>query len=385
MTNDIFIANDNIITSLGFTTEENFLKLKNAESGIKKHQNPSIFSEPFCASLVDSNILQNKFEQLVNRVDFTRLEKLFILSINDAMKNSHADLKDKKTLLILSTTKGNIDLLEPEKKDQFPAKRVYLAEMAKVIGQYFGAANTPLVLSNACISGALAIVIGARMIRSGQYENVVVSGGDIVSEFTLSGFQSLMAISSNPCKPYDAKRDGITLGEGCGTVILTSNIENLNGAEKIKVLGGVSSNDANHISGPSRTGEGLNIAIEKALQESKIDAKDVDYISAHGTATVYNDEMEAKAFTTMNLNDVPLNSLKGYWGHTLGAAGVIESIAAIHSMRENMLMPSLGFEEIGVTQPVNIIKKTESKTLNNCLKTASGFGGCNAAVVFSKN
>ncbi|PLX10405.1 MAG: beta-ketoacyl synthase, partial [Marinilabiliales bacterium] len=148
--------------------------------------------------------------------------------------------------------------------------------------------------------------------------------------------------------------------------------------------GGSNSNDANHISGPSRNGDGLYFAIRNAFEQAdKTDTK-IDYISAHGTATPYNDEMESKAINLAKLNHVPVNSLKGYWGHTLGAAGIIESIAGIHSIKQNCLIQSIGYSEHGVSEPLNIIQNFEEKEINNFLKTASGFGGSNAAVYFSE-
>ena len=184
-----------------------------------------------------------------------------------------------------------------------------------------------------------------------------------------------------PCRPFDAARDGINLGEGAGTVILTSNKAYSSG---VKAAGGSVSNDANHISGPSRTGEELYIAIRKALQASAITANKIGFISAHGTATLFNDEMEAKAISLAGMQDIPVNSLKGYYGHTLGAAGLIESIISMQSLKENLLIPTKGFENTGVSQPVNVCSSLYKSLAQHFLKTASGFGGCNAAMVFSK-
>jgi 3-oxoacyl-[acyl-carrier-protein] synthase-1 len=144
------------------------------------------------------------------------------------------------------------------------------------------------------------------------------------------------------------------------------------------------SNDANHISGPSRTGEELYQAIDQAMRSAGVETGAIDLISAHGTATIYNDEMEAKAITLAGLQDVPVNSLKGYYGHTLGAAGLIESVISLHSMKAGLIIPTLGFSEMGVTKPLNVCRQLEEKPIQHCLKTASGFGGCNAAVIFSK-
>ena len=152
----------------------------------------------------------------------------------------------------------------------------------------------------------------------------------------------------------------------------------------MEILGEASSNDANHISGPSRTGEGLYRSILSAFKEAKVGSRDIDYISAHGTATNFNDEMEAIALNRLGLDTVPLNSLKGYFGHTLGGSGLLETIVGMHSLYHNTLYASKGFTELGVSLPLNIITATTSKDLNCFLKTASGFGGCNTAAVFKK-
>ncbi len=378
----VFAAHGNIITSLGFTAAENFAAMEQSRSGIQKFSNSNFLPFPFFASLVDDGKLNDKCSDFRNSKNYTRLEKMFILSISDVVEKSGLDIKNANTLLIISTTKGNINLLEEENYGGFSEKRLLLSEMANEIAHYFGMKNLPLVLSNACISGVLAIITAQRLISSGQYENIIVSGGDLVSEFTLSGFNSFKALSDEPCKPYDAERKGITLGEGCGTLLLTSNEKLLNGNEKkIVVAGGSVSNDANHISGPSRTGEELALAVNNALKEANCE-NEIDFISAHGTATAFNDEMESKAFNFSGLQDVSLNSMKGFFGHTLGAAGVIESVVTLETMKQNVLLPSLGYKNLGVPMPLNIIKQRETKQINTSLKTASGFGGCNAAVVF---
>ena len=180
----------------------------------------------------------------------------------------------------------------------------------------------------------------------------------------------------------DADRNGINLGEAAATIILSSN-KKLS-RSRITIAGGSISNDANHISGPSLTGEELYQSIQNAIREARLSSDKIDFISAHGTATVYNDEMEAKALALAELISVPMNSLKGYYGHTLGAAGILESIITIRSMEENIVIPSIGMDRLGVSIPLNICSSLLSASLSNCLKTGSGFGGCNAAIVFSK-
>ena len=374
---EIFVSSDNIVSPIGLTTAENFLQLKQNVSGIKMHTNNSMSEQPFQAALfADGSFAVNDQQK-----KYTKFENLLIASISDALAKSTINPTNKKTILVISSTKGNISLLETEETTDSLNKRISLNTSAKLVADHFQFANQPIIISNACISGMLAILTGMRLIQSGQYEHAVVAGADVISRFVLSGFQSFQAVSGSPCKPFDAARDGINLGEGAGTIILTSNKNHSSG---VKVAGGSVSNDANHISGPSRTGEELNLAITKAIQASGLLAKDIDFISAHGTATLFNDEMEAKAIGLAGLQAVPVNSLKGYYGHTLGAAGLIESIISIQSLKENLVIPTRGFENIGVTQPVNICSALYKSTLQHCLKTASGFGGCNAAMIFSK-
>jgi 3-oxoacyl-[acyl-carrier-protein] synthase-1 len=372
----VYIVADNIYSPVGTTTDENFERVKQGVSGIKKHGNPALADEDIHVSLFNLNEKEKH-----NQFKYSYFESLLIASVEEALGNCDIKADDKKTILIVSTTKGNISLLETDADNPDLKSRIALHTSAKLVADHFGFVNQSLVVSNACISGIMAILAGMRLIQSGQYENAVVVGADVISKFVLSGFQSFQAISAEPCKPFDENRTGITLGEGAATMILSSNPKY---ADRIKVLGGAVSNDANHISAPSRTGEELSEAIERTLTMAGLVAEDIDLVSAHGTATSYNDEMEAKAIVLAGLETVPANSLKGYYGHTLGAAGLIESIISIRSLKENLILPTLGFNKMGVSTPINICTKLTPMRLKTCLKTASGFGGCNAAVVFSK-
>jgi 3-oxoacyl-[acyl-carrier-protein] synthase-1 len=307
---------------------------------------------------------------------------LLIASVTDALIDSGVDSTDPKTALIISTTKGNISMLETDAGNPDLNQRIALPTSARLVAQRFGFVNQPLIVSHACISGLMAMITGMRLVQSGQYDNAVVVGGDVITRFVLSGFQSFQAISGRPCKPFDLNRDGINLGEGAATVILSSKQQK---DDNIQLAGGSVSNDANHISGPSKTGEELFFAIDAALKSAKIEPEAIDFISAHGTATVYNDEMEAKAINLAGMQDVPVNSLKGYYGHTLGASGLIEAIIAAHSLKRDTIIPTRGFTELGVTQPLHVATQLQQTPLTACLKTASGFGGCNAAIVLRKS
>lgn len=374
---DVFVVADNVLSPLGKTTAENFDQLKKNISAVREHHDPVISAHPLYASLFDK-------DEVILKTDtnhYTKFEQLLIASVEDALKDSGINAKDKKTALIISSTKGNISLLETEKNNADLQKRIALSTSARLVAEYFGFINSPIIISNACVSGVMGIITGVRLLRSGQYENAVITGADVISRFIMSGFESFQALSSQICRPFDKSRDGLNLGEGAGTIILSIQKKYEN---NIKVLSGAVSNDANHISGPSRTGQELSYAIDQSLKDAGISTSDIDFISAHGTATVYNDEMEANAIALSGLQAVPMNSLKAYYGHTLGAAGLIESIISIQSLKEGLVLATSGFKNMGVTQPVNVIAAPLNVKAGHFLKTASGFGGCNAAVVFGK-
>jgi 3-oxoacyl-[acyl-carrier-protein] synthase-1 len=378
---DIFIASDNIITSLGFNTCENAAAMLSGNTGIRLTENNLISPVPFYASLVDSVELRERFSAIDDPDKYTRFEQLAICSVSDALSSANIDTGDPRTLFILSATKGNIDLLERGKGKKFGVERIYLWNTAKLLSGFFSFTSEPVIISNACISGVVAIITGARLIRAGLFDDVVINGTDIITEFVLSGFNSFHSLSNGPCRPFDKTRDGLSLGEGSGTVILSNKPVSSERGKEIVAGTGFSGNDANHISGPSRTGEGLFLVIDQILKES---GSVIDFISAHGTATPYNDEMEAVALTRAGLQNVPVNSFKGYWGHTLGAAGIIESVMCFYSMRENILLKTEGFRESDLKHPIPVIDKVIPKDINVCLKMASGFGGCNAAILFRK-
>jgi 3-oxoacyl-[acyl-carrier-protein] synthase I len=376
----VFTESGNIVSPLGITTDDNANQLLNNHTGVKQINDPSLFPTSFWASKIDDNLFDIIIKNIPDNNTFTRFESLLIASISQALSQSEIDITSKKTIIILASTKGNIDMLDPSRYPGIPNDRLYLWKTAEVIQKFYGNPNTPIVISFACISGILALITGMRMIQDGIYDNAVVTGGDILTGFVVSGFQSFKSLATSVCKPYDASRDGLNIGEGCATLVLTSQ-KNKNTIAHI--AGGSSTNDANHISGPSRNGEGLFLAIEQTMKEAQIEAKSIDYISAHGTATLYNDEMEAIALSRAGLTDVPVNSFKGYYGHTLGGSGLIESVLTLYSMQHNILFKTMGFEKPGVSHPINVVKEHTNASLNHCLKTGSGFGGSNAAILFS--
>lgn len=387
----IFTSYNNIISPLGFSTQENYQAVSDSVIGVKKIVLP--FSQDvFCVAKIEDKKIRENFSKIKHEGNCTKLEQLSILSIQDVLNQSGINPQDERTLLIYSTTKGNIDLLsfdsppvvghsaQDDKYKNIDNKRVYLPVFANYLQSHFKFKHTPVVLSNACISGILAIVVAKRFIEQGAYDNVIVCGGDILSEFTISGFKSFNALSNEPSKPFDANRVGINLGEAVATILVTNKKE-LARPYNTQIISGASANDANHISGPSRTGEGLFQCLQHTLKNN---TNDIGFISAHGTATSFNDEMESIAFDRAGLNTVPVNSLKGYYGHTLGAAGILETILSLESMKHQCLIKSEGYETKGVSGNITMIESHQDKSFSSFIKTASGFGGCNAAALFKK-
>ncbi|MEO3402501.1 beta-ketoacyl synthase N-terminal-like domain-containing protein [Mucilaginibacter sp. CAU 1740] len=371
----VYLVADNITSPLGATTAQNFEHLVNGFTGVRQHNNKAFSDAPFFASLFEKGYFQTD-------ECWTKFEHLIIASLTETLFGVDKNISGKTTALIISTTKGNISLLETETPGAELDERIALHTSAKKIAQHFGFVNEPVVISHACISGLAAMITGMRLIQSGQYDHAVVAGADVISKFVLSGFQSFRAVSTGLCKPFDVDRDGINLGEGAATIILSAIKPE---GEVVELVSGAVSNDANHISGPSRTGEELYFAINKAMDAAGLNPEDIDFISAHGTATIYNDEMEAKAVTLAGLQNTPLNSLKGFYGHTLGASGLIEAIISAQSLKQNTIIPTKGFSKQGDDNPINVCSQLISKPLNNCLKIASGFGGCNAAIILTKS
>lgn len=372
-----YLQGDYIISPLGFGIEQNLEAIRKEISGLDLQIGSEFFPKGYFGGIISEEKTNKVFTSLGDPEAYTRLEKLMIIGVKKVL-DQHPELDLATTGLIISTTKGNIDQLG---KDDFPEDRIFLWKMAKVIADFFDFKQKPILVSNACISGALALKAADEFIKAGKFENVIVVGGDLVSDFVLAGFQSFQAISSFPCRPYSNDRSGISLGEAVAAVLIgPSDADH----EKVAYVDACTANDANHISGPSRTGEGLFLSIDRLLKRTKIKTSEIDYLSAHGTATLYNDEMEAIAFNRTNLQNVPVNSFKGYFGHTLGASALLESLLAKYSLLNNELYTSLNYSQHGVSRPMNIIENYEETELKIALKTASGFGGSNIALLLKK-
>lgn len=368
---------DNIISPLGSTSEANFNAVLAGETMLKRQEGTFGLPEPFCASLFDRQVIHNLLDKELGLVeDLTFFEKLCVLSAKKAIEECNLSPRESNVIFILSTTKGNVDCLEESLSD----KRCYLADSAHKIAKYFSNNNLPLVISNACISGVCAQIAAVRELLSGKYRYAVIIGADVLSKFIISGFQSFKALSPEQCKPYDKDRIGLNLGEAVGTMILKAGKPS--NEDDWQYVASSIHNDANHISGPSRTGEGSYRVLRDILKELCVD--EIGFVNVHGTSTAYNDEMESIALHRANLDRVPINGLKGYYGHTLGAAGIIETILSMKAIENGVVLPTKGFETIGTSYNVNISNQVRRTDKSAFVKILSGFGGSNAGISYQK-
>ena len=372
---------DNIYSPLGVTTAENYAAVKQGRSMLRSYPAGTMdLPEAFTASLFD----WGRVEPLDG---YTRFERIVIQSVGRALAQTDVDVHSDRVLFVLSTTKGNVELLD-SRSQQFPADRVLPGVAARVVAAYFGFNRQPLVVSNACISGLSAQITAMRLIESGACDVAVVCGADVQSRFIISGFGSFKALSPMECRPFDIERLGLNLGEAAATVIYERSEKRgerrEERGERIEwfAVRGAVRNDAFHISGPSPKGEGSYRAIRAALGDTPAD--ELAFINVHGTSTMYNDEMESAAIDRAGLLDVPVNSLKGYYGHTMGAAGVLETILSMAAVDDGCILGTRGYEELGVSHRVRVSGQHAVTTKQSFLKLLSGFGGCNAAMLFKK-
>lgn len=370
----VSVLSYSIFSPLGSTSEANFNAVSQGCSSVRRWHGRWNIPTDFMASLFSEEQTAAASEQ-----NLTRMESFAWRSIKDAVTLLKVPLSPEHTVLILSTTKGNVELLSSGHENE----RFLPVSSAKLLSEKLGLATVPIVVDNACISGLSALILAERLIAAGFYDHAVVCGVESQSKFIVSGFQSLQAISPDPCRPFDIERNGLNLGEAAATMIL--------GKEKgcgWKLSTGAVRNDAFHLSAPAKDGVGAAMALKKITAHT--DIADFAFINAHGTATLFNDQMESVAIERAGLSAVPVNGYKGVYGHTMGACGVLETIVSMEALNHDVILPTKGFSEIGVSGRVKVVGEkslpaTPKPGGSSFVKMLSGFGGCNAAIRMIKD
>lgn len=358
------LLSTNIISPLGTTTLDNYRAVKSGMTALKHHEAGTCgVPFPFEAALISEETWRG-----VMLEGMTRFESLVTMSVRKALEGTAVDTASPRTLFILSTTKGDI-MTSP-------------AVSAQRIARAVGVTTEPIVVCNACISGVAAQVLAQRLVDSGWCDVAIVCGADVLGEFIISGFQSLKALSDEPCRPFDIERLGLNLGEAAATMVYAADGMKEGEEDSWHLVAGAIRNDAFHISGPHPKGEGCM----RALMQVMGDRERLALVGVHGTATMYNDQMESKAIERAGLSDIPLSALKGYYGHTMGAAGLLETIITATALDDGgTILPSLGYHERGVSGRVSISSEAGHTDKREFIKVLSGFGGCNGAIRMAKH
>ena len=394
----IVITGMGICSCIGDNVQETFTHLSQGKSGLSTIE----LLDTVHRDHIRVGEVKHTNEALTNILDipkensYSRTSLLGILALREAIKSASLDEKSLHSLgLIMASSVGGMDMTERYFYDyatNIPARRYItspnIGEITQQMASYFGIKGFVTSLSTACSSSANAIITAANLIRTGRARTLAVGGADALSKFTINGFNALMILSDKEATPFDEHRKGLNLGEAGAFLILEAESEALKHGRKIlaQLSGWGNANDAYHQTASSEDGEGAFLAIEKALHCSGLSPKDIDYINAHGTATVNNDLSESRALIRIfSEEQIPdLSSTKPFTGHTLAVASAVEAVISILSIEKEMIFPNLNFQtpmkEVNI-KPVTVLKQ---KPIRHVLSNSFGFGGNCSALIFSK-
>ncbi len=394
---NIVITGIGVISAIGNNVDENLISLKQQKTGINNIEYlDTIHKSDFLAGEVK---LSNK--QLLNQLNipesesykYTRTALLGIVAAKEALISAGLNKDDisNNTGFVSATTVGGMDKTEIDYAcknfDTSFIKTHPAGDSTNKIVDYLSINSYRTTLSTACSSSANAIIHGLRLIKNGFFDKVLVGGTDALSKFTLNGFNTLMILDNEYCKPFDKNRKGLNLGEGAGFIVL----ESLESAKKrnaniyCKLTGYANANDAFHQTASSPYGDGAYASMRAALKISGLDKSEIDYINTHGTGTQTNDLSEGYAIKRIFEDELPaFSSTKSYTGHTLGASAAIEAVFSILSIKHGLIFTNLHFSE--TISELNIIPQTYliKKDIKNVLSNSFGFGGNNSTLIFSK-
>lgn len=399
MSSRVFVTGIGIISAIGNDAQETLLSLKTAKSGISK---PQFLTSRHSSNLAVGEVkFSDKFLKekcgIPSQKKISRTSLLGIIAAREAVLQAGINnIKEFKTGIVSATSVGGMsaaenhfmEYLDPEDNNENLEyiNTLDCSNSTECIADYLGITEFLSTISTACSSSANSIMFGARLIRQGIVDRVIAGGTDSLSRFTINGFISLKILDNNPCKPFDATRNGLNLGEGAGYLILESEKAAAGKNKLCELTGYGNSNDAYHQTASSPEGKGAYAAMLKAIETSGISAKQIDYINAHGTGTEVNDLSEGLALKKIFGETLPpFSSTKSFTGHTLAAAGGIEAVLSVLSLQHNIIFPNLNFQtpipELQITPVTKIITGI---TINNILSNSFGFGGNTSSLVFSR-
>jgi 3-oxoacyl-[acyl-carrier-protein] synthase-1 len=391
----VYVTGTGLISAAGIDTGENLASLHSLNSGIGRLSLfESVHSDiPVAEVKLSNEILANMAGANLKEGIYSRTTLLALIAAQQAVKEAGSpDLSGRRSGVLFATTAGGMDLNEryyqsllheDTFKDFIPV--FDSADCTEKIAQRFGIKVHVTTISTACSSSANAIMNGVRLIRNRQADRILAGGGDALTKFTLNGFFALEIVSPSGCMPFDQFRNGLTIGEGAAALMLES--EEVADPARIicEVTGYANANEAYHQTASSAEGTGAAMAMRKALEIAGLKPEDIDYINAHGTGTEINDLSEGRAIESVFQDKIPpVSSTKGFTGHTLGAAGAVEAVFSVLSIRDQIILPGINcrhpMPEISFRQPSAVQKSM----VNHVVSNSFGFGGNNTSLVFSK-
>lgn len=393
---DIFVTGMGIVSGIGVGVDETLASLKHKKTGVGTLKYLNTVHDIPCAEVKLSDEQMKKMLNLNDSFAVTRTSLMSILAVREAIAQASLKLDGKyRVAFINGITVGGMDKSELFYLDYLEndSKNEYIeihdcGALTECVADYFGGFSYVATPSTACSSGANAFILGANLINAGIIDIAIVGGSECLTKFHLNGFNSLMILDSELCRPFDATRAGLNLGEGAAFLVLESS--KLIAERKVKPLceltGYGNACDAFHQTASSPDGKGAVLAMQMALKMSGLNPSDIDYINAHGTGTPNNDESEGQAIVTVFGQKPPyVSSSKSLTGHTTSAAGGVEAVVSILAMNNSFVPANFNFknqmESLPFTPVQDIIEGLE---LKHILSNSFGFGGNNSSLIFSK-
>lgn len=393
----IAVTGIGLVTAMGIGVERNIVSIREGRSGISSV--PSLLKTGNLLPVGELRVTNEELHDIAGVSRKEHLSRTALLGII-AVKEALADAEVDKTLrigLVSSTSVGGMDLsehffedfIEDDAKGRLRDVRMHdCSASTDVIARHCGINGYTTTISTACSSAANAIIVGAKLLRHGIVDSVVVGGTDALSAFTLNGFKSLMILDERQCRPFDVSRAGLNLGEGAGYLVMTNVQPSAVSHQQYycKLAGYANRNDAHHQTASSVEGNGAYLAMEEALKVAGLAPEAVCYINAHGTGTGNNDASESAAFKRLFGERMPsFSSTKSFTGHTLAAAGGIEAVLSALAVRHGYMYPNLNFENPIEEYGLRPVTHFEENADVNCVLTNSfGFGGNCSSLVFTR-
>jgi 3-oxoacyl-(acyl-carrier-protein) synthase len=398
MSSPVYVAGLGVISSIGNNVAENLAAFEREDAGMGQITMLETVHRRKIP-VAEVKLSNSELAAMTNmQPDVSRTTLLSLVAAGEALADAGiADLKGLRVGFVSANTVGGmdksedffIDFLADNRKGKL--RNVYDHEcgsITEIVAGQLGIKDYMTTISTACSSSANAIFYGARLIRNDVLDVVVAGGVDALTKFTLNGFNTLMILDPEFCKPFDEHRQGLNLGEGAGYLTLVSErvSKTLNKEMYCTLSGYNNSNDAYHQTASSPEGEGSYLAMTGALSKSGLAPSAIDYINLHGTGTPNNDSAEGNAIKRVfDPQYPPMSSTKSFTGHTLGASGGIEAVFSVLAIKHGFIYPNLRFEtrmnELPVEPETKFLK---GKNLNHVMSNSFGFGGNCTSLIFSK-